>query len=179
MSSIFDELMVTTRDPLYPMGDNRDENIMVEFNGIIHSEAERVFYGMKYCPILEAHPFKTYQRLLKCDPDTVYSEIAYFRPFDLVQYLNDGEEIDECEINAIIEYANINYDFSTATLLAMAGAIKNLFQSSYLKNVTFVLPDVSENNLVYLMDIYNDMKMFYLMLLELNYYILYIHKSFL
>ena len=127
MSSIFDDLMVTTRDPLYPMGDNRDENIMVEFNGIIHSEAERVFYGMKDCPILEAHPFKTYQRLLKCDPDTVYSEIAYFRPFDLVQYLNDGEEIDEGEINAIIEYANINYDFSTATLLAMAGAIKNLF----------------------------------------------------
>lgn len=155
MSSIFDDLMVTTRDPLYPMGyNNRDENMMVEFNGIIHSEAERVFYGMKDCHILEAHPFKTYQRLLKCDPDTVYSEIAYFRPFDLVQYLNDGEEIDEGEINAIIEYANINYDFSTATLLAMAGAIKNLFQSSYLKNVTFVLPDVSENNLVYLMDIY-------------------------
>ena len=51
MSSVFDELMVTTRDPLYPMGDNRDENIMVEFNGIIHSEAERVFYGMRDCAI--------------------------------------------------------------------------------------------------------------------------------
>lgn len=154
MSSVFDDLVVTSRDLLYPMGDNRDENMMVEFNGIIHSESETIFYGMKDCPILEAHPFKTYQRLLKYDPDTIYSEIAYFRPFDLVQYLNDGEEIDEGEINAIIEYATLNYNYSTATLLAIAEAINNLFQSSYLKNVTFVLPDMNENNLAYLIDIY-------------------------
>ncbi len=136
------------------MGDNRDENIMVEFNGIIHSESEKIFYGMKDCMILEAHPFKTYQRLLQYDSDQVYEEIAYFRPSDLVQYLNDGEEIDDDEINAIIDYATFNYNFSTATLLAMAGAIGNLFQTDYLKNVTFVMPDQSENNFKYLLDIY-------------------------
>ena len=154
MSSTFDELLPTSRDPLYPMGDNRDENMLVEFNGIIHSEAERVFYGMRDCIILEAHPFKTYQTLLNLESDQIYEEIAYFRPRNLIRYLNDGEEIDEDEINAIIEYSNINYDFSTVTLLAMAGAIGNLFQSSYLKNVTFVMPDENSNNFMYLEDLY-------------------------
>ena len=154
MASVFDDLLPTSRDPLYPMGDNRDENVLIEFNGIIHSEAERIFYGMKDCIILEAHPFKTYQNLLNYDSDQIYEEIAYFRPYDLIRYLNDGEKIDDDEINAIIEYANMNYDFSIATLLAMAGAIGNLFQTNYLKNVTFVMPDENLNNFLYLEDLY-------------------------
>ena len=36
----------------------------------------------------------------------------------------------------------------------MAGAIGNLFQSSYLKNVTFVMPDENSNNFMYLEDLY-------------------------
>ena len=36
----------------------------------------------------------------------------------------------------------------------MAGAIGKLFQSDYLKNVTFVMPDDSKNNYLYLLDLY-------------------------
>lgn len=154
MASVFDNLTLTSRDPFYPMTNNQDENILVEFNGIIHSEAERIFYGMKDSILLEVHPFKTYRRLLKCTTDQIYEEIAYFRPIDLIRYLNDGEDIEDGEINAIIEYANLNYDYSIATLLSMAGAIGKLFQSDYLKNVTFVMPDDSKNNYLYLLDLY-------------------------
>ena len=154
MASVFDNLTLTSRDPFYPMTNNQDENILVEFNGIIHSEAERIFYGMKDSILLEVHPFKTYRRLLKCSTDQIYEEIAYFRPIDLIRYLNDGEDIEDGEINAIIEYANLNYDYSIATLLSMAGAIGKLFQSDYLKNVTFVMPDDSKNNYIYLLDLY-------------------------
>lgn len=154
MTSVFDELYQTSRDPLYPMGKTRDENIMVEFNGILHSESERVFYGLEGCPVLDIHPFETYKRLLSLqDPDRVYEEIAYFRPHRLIQYLNDGNKIPEDEVNAILDYANLNYDFSTATFINMAGTIKSLFQYPAIKNVTIVLPDQTENNLVYLSDI--------------------------
>ena len=101
------------RDPLYPVGGNRDERILIEFNGILHSEAEDIFYGMKDCIVLEAHGFHTYDRLLSYkDPEKIYEEIGYFRPRDLIKYLNDGNEIDEEEIDTIIEYSKLNYDYS-------------------------------------------------------------------
>lgn len=150
------EYITSVRDPLYPIGDNRDERILVEFNGIIHSEAEDIFYGMKNCPILEAHPFKTYNRLLLYDPYKVYEEIGFFRPVDLVKYLNDGEKIDNDEINAIIEYSKLNYDFSTATLISMAGALRNLINADYVKQITFVLSNNRKTDILYLMDIFDN-----------------------
>ena len=38
------EYLNNIRDPLYPVGGNRDERILIEFNGILHSEAEDIFY---------------------------------------------------------------------------------------------------------------------------------------
>lgn len=147
------EYIDSSIDPLFPFGDNRDERIIVEFNGIIHSESEDIFYGLDGCPILEAHPFNTYQRLLTYTPDKVYEEIGYFRPVDLVYYLNDGQYIEMDEVNAILEYAKFNYDFSVSTHISMAEAIKNLMTADYVRNVTFVLANHRDTDILYLIDI--------------------------
>lgn len=147
------EYLNSVSDPLYPFGDNRDERIIVEFNGIIHSEAEDIFYGMSNNPILDYHPFNTYKRLLMYPADKIYEEIGYFRPEDLIQYLNDGEHIESDEVNAIIEYSLMNYDYSIATFISMAAAIRNIMKSDYVKQVTFVLSNNRYTDVLYLIDI--------------------------
>lgn len=143
------------RDPLYPEGGNRDERILVEFNGILHSEAEDIFYGMQDCPILEAHPFNTYQRLLSYkDTDRIYEEIGFFRPKDLIRYLNDGQDIDEDEINAIIEYSILNYDYKFLTELSMLGALVNLAKVEYVKGITVVFTNHRESDAAYLATVF-------------------------
>lgn len=143
------------RDPLYPEGGNRDERILVEFNGILHSEAEDIFYGMQDCPILEAHPFNTYQRLLSYkDTDRIYEEIGFFRPKDLILYLNDGQDIDEDEINAIIEYSILNYDYKILTELSMLGALVNLAKVDYVKGITIVFTNHRESDAAYLASVF-------------------------
>lgn len=143
------------RDPLYPEGGNRDERILVEFNGILHSEAEDIFYGMQDCPILEAHPFNTYQRLLSYkDTDRIYEEIGFFRPKDLILYLNDGQDIDEDEINAIIEYSILNYDYKILTELSMLGALVNLAKVDYVKGITVVFTNHRESDAAYLASVF-------------------------
>lgn len=150
------EYLNNIRDPLYPIGRNQDERILIEYNGILHSEAEEIFYGMKDCPIMEAHEFSTYQRLLTYNPEKVYEEIGYFRPRDLVLYLNDGNEIDEGEINAIIEYAKLNYDYSISTTTNMLGAIESLIKADYIKGITIVVPKDDKKALFYLTTILNN-----------------------
>ena len=141
------------RDPLYPVGGNRDERILIEYNGILHSEAEDIFYGMKDCPVLEAHPFNTYQRILQYDQEKIYEEIGYFRPRDLIRYLNDGNEIDEDEINFIIEYSLMNYDYKEATILNMMGAFAELIKADYVKGITIVLTNHRETDKMFLADL--------------------------
>lgn len=143
------------RDPLYPEGGNRDERILVEFNGILHSEAEDIFYGMQDCLILEAHPFNTYQRLLSYkDTDRIYEEIGYFRPKDLIKYLNDGQDIDDDEISAIIEYAILNYDYKLLTELNMLGALVSLAKVDYIKGITVVFTNHRESDAAYLATVF-------------------------
>lgn len=143
------------RDPLYPEGGNRDERILVEFNGILHSEAEDIFYGMQDCPILEAHPFNTYQRLLSYkDTDRIYEEIGFFRPKDLIRYLNDGQDIDEDEINAIIEYSILNYNYNFLTELSMLGALVSLAKVDYVKGITVVFANHRESDAAYLATVF-------------------------
>ncbi len=139
------------RDPLYPVGGNRDEQILIEFDGILHSEAEDIFYGMKDCIILEAHGFHTYDRLLSYNnPEKVYEEIGYFRPRDLIKYLNDGNEIDDDEINTIIEYSKMNYNYSIYTFLNMLGALETLARTDYVKGITIVFTNHRESDAKFL-----------------------------
>mgnify|MGYP004451155415 FL=1 len=139
------------RDPLYPVGGNRDEQILIEFDGILHSEAEDIFYGMKDCIVLEAHGFHTYDRLLSYNnPEKVYEEIGYFRPRDLIKYLNDGNEIDDDEISTIIEYSKMNYDYSTYTFLNMLGALETLARTDYVKGITIVFTNHRESDAKFL-----------------------------
>ena len=145
------------RDPLYPVGSNRDERILIEFNGILHSEAEDIFYGMKDCVVLEAHGFHTYDRLLSYkDPEKIYEEIGYFRPRDLIKYLNDGNEIDEEEIDTIIEYSKLNYDYSVSTFLNMLGALETLARTDYVKGITIVFTNHRESDAAYLASMFNN-----------------------
>lgn len=139
------------RDPLYPVGGNRDEQILIEFDGILHSEAEDIFYGMKNCIVLEAHGFHTYDRLLSYNnPEKVYEEIGYFRPRDLIKYLNDGNEIDDDEISTIIEYSKMNYDYSIYTFLNMLGALETLARADYVKGITIVFTNHRESDAKFL-----------------------------
>ena len=140
------------RDPLFPLSNDQDERILIEFDGILHSEAETIFYGLKDCPILEAHPFNTYDRLLNKKPLEVYEEIGYFRPEDLIKYLNDGEDFESGEIPALIEYAKNNYDYSVATQMNMLGALQKLITTDFVKQITFVVEKYRVNNLYYLID---------------------------
>ena len=145
------EYLTNIRDPLYPVGGNRDERILIEFNGILHSEAEDIFYGMKDCIVLEAHGFHTYDRLLSYNnPEKVYEEIGYFRPRDLIKYLNDGNEIDDDEISTIIEYSKMNYDYSTYTFLNMLGALETLARTDYVKGITIVFTNHRESDAKFL-----------------------------
>lgn len=151
------EYLTNIRDPLYPVGGNRDERILIEFNGILHSEAEDIFYGMKDCIVLEAHGFHTYDRLLSYDdPERVYEEIGFFRPKDLIKYLNDGNEIEDDEIDAIIEYSKMNYDYSVATVLNMLGALETLARTDYVKGITIVFTNHRESDAAYLASIFDN-----------------------
>lgn len=144
------------RDPLYPVGGNRDERILIEFDGILHSEAEDIFYGMKDCIVLEAHGFHTYDRLLSYNnPEKVYEEIGYFRPRDLIKYLNDGNEIDDDEINTIIEYSKMNYDYSIYTFLNMLGALETLARTDYVKGITIVFTNHRESDAKFLASMFD------------------------
>lgn len=133
------DYITKTADPLYPLMNMQDERILIEYNGIIVSDAEIIFYGMEGCPIMEAHPFNTYERLKNLSSDKIYEEIAYFRPYDLVHYLNDGQDIEYEEITAIITYARHNYNYSKMTYLAMTEALRTLFNSEFVKGITIIL----------------------------------------
>lgn len=146
----------TKSDPLYPISNNQDERILIEFNGIIASEAEYIFYGIQDCPLLEIYPFDTYERLKNYSQDQIYEEIGYFRPRDLLLYLNDDKEIDEDDINYLLEYAYLNYDYSKVTYLAMTEAIKELLSSDFVKSVTFILSNQRVSDTLYLNDIYGE-----------------------
>lgn len=146
-------------DPLYPLMNLQDERILVEFNGIIVSEAEIIFYGMEGCPIMEAHPFNTYDRLKNLPQDKVYEEIAYFRPYDLVHYLNDGAEIEYDEITSIITYARYNYKYTNFTYLAMAEAIKSLFSADFVKGITFIMQNSRDIELDVLYNLFGETAM--------------------
>lgn len=147
------EYITNKADPLYPISNNQDERLLIEFNGIIVSEAEYLFYGLDGCPILEIHPFDTYERLKNYPQDKVYEEIGYFRQRDLILYLNDGNDIPEDEINYIIEYTTMNFDYSKVTYLAMTEAIKELAANDFVKSITFILANNRQADAFYLFDI--------------------------
>lgn len=131
-------------DPLYPITNLQKERLLIEVDGIIISDVELIFYGMKDCPILEAYPFNTYTRLLNKSHEEIYEEIAYFRPYDLVLYLNDGEDISYEEITAIINYAILNYDYSYYTYLAMTEALRNLLANDFVIGVSFIISEYNK-----------------------------------
>lgn len=139
-------------DPLYPVSNNQDERILIEFNGIIASEAEYIFYGIEDCQILEIYPFNTYERLKKYPQEKVYEEIAYFRPKDLITYLNDGNPLDPSDLQFMIEYAKVNFDYSKVTYLAMTEAIRVLLESDFTKSITIIFANNRKSDELYLMD---------------------------
>lgn len=141
-------------DPLYPVSNNQDERLLIEFNGNIVSEAEYIFYGIQDCPILEIYPFDTYERLKRYPQEKIYEEIAYFRPEDLITYLNSGNPIDYNDIQFMIEYAKLNFDYSKITYLAMCEAIKELLKSNFVKSITFILSNFRQSDERYLIDIF-------------------------
>lgn len=139
-------------DPLYPISNNQDERILIEFNGIIVSEAEYIFYGIEDCQILEIYPFNTYDRLKRYPQEKVYEEIAYFRPNDLITYLNDGNPLDPNDLQFMIEYAKVNFDYSKVTYLAMTEAIRELLESDFTKSITILFANNRKSDELYLLD---------------------------
>ncbi len=129
-------------DPLYPTGagENRDERMLIEYQGIMHSEAEEIMWGMISCDMLHQYPFKKYSEIMNAhrnDPTEVYAETAFFRPDDLITYLNDGEKLPEFVVNYIKQFCKVNYTFVPSTLIAFAGAMKRLMEEDYIESVTF------------------------------------------
>lgn len=132
-------------DAVFPSGQGltRNEKFLVEYQGIIHSEAEEIFYGLEGCGLLSFYPFKRYHEIVESlmTPMEIYREIAFFRPDDLLVYLNDDNPIPESRLGFARNYCKINYTFSPSTLTSFAGALKGIIDKDFLKSVTFVFPN--------------------------------------
>ena len=143
-------------DPLYPIGESREENILIEFQGILHSEAEEIFYGLQGCGCLSLESFNQYHELLAeynrlkmLDAAEarmyIYKEISFFRPRDLLRYLNDGKSLDD-RLNRYsreqyaLDYCCRNYDYRISTLTSLAGALIPLMSEDVIKHMTVLFP---------------------------------------
>ena len=126
-------------DRLFPIGENRDERILVEYQGIMHAECEEVFYGLEHVPKSPRAPFKRREELLEMDdPVGIYNEICFFRPRTLLDYLNYGETLPPPICDSILELCKLRYDFNPSTITSFCGAMVNLIQADFVKSVTFV-----------------------------------------
>ena len=126
-------------DHLYPTGENRPERLLIEYQGIMHSEAEEVFYGLSGVPKHDSVPFKRYFELREKDsPYDIYEEINFFRPKTLLKYLNYGAEIPNNIAESILQLCKYRYTFRPSTLTSFAGALVQLIQVDYIKGVTFI-----------------------------------------
>ncbi len=143
MASVFDGIIKPTRDVIFPTGNgiNRDEYLLIEYPGIIHSEFEEIFYGLEGCGCLQIHDFNMYRQLLDKPELKVYKELAYFRPDDLITYLNDGNKLPDDEVQFIKEYTNLNYDYSHSVISSMSGALRGLGNSDFIKKIIIAFPE--------------------------------------
>lgn len=144
--------MNSAYDPLFPISNRQDENILIEFNGIFLSEAEYIFYGLENSNYLEGLAFEKYYELKKLSSDEIYSEIWFYRPDDLLTYLNSGVKLDPELQSKIIIDAKQRYDFGNLTNLAMAEAMSKLIRESFVKSITFVLNNERKSDIRFIYD---------------------------
>lgn len=155
--------MPSPRDPLYPIGKNRDERILIEYDGILHSEAEEIFYGLKNAGCLHVYPFKKYHALIKQydamrlqntveAKHYIYKEISFFQPHDLLLYLNDGIEMTPEREDFALKQCRENYRYNPITLTSFAGALIPLVQEDIIKGVTIVFPKMWNFKMVMYLD---------------------------
>lgn len=144
--------MNSTYDPLFPISNRQNENILIEFNGNFLSEAEYIFYGLEGSNYLEGLSFDKYYELKKLSSDEIYNEIWFYRPDDLLLYLNSGIPIEPEIQTKMIMDAKQKYDFSTVTNLAMSEAISKLIRESFVKSITFVLNNNRKSDIRFIYD---------------------------
>lgn len=158
-NTYFDGLIKPSYDAIFPTGAglNQDEYILVEYPGIIHAESEEIFYGLEGFPVLEHYPFNKYHTLLTYPQAKIYKEIAFYRPRDLLIYLNDGIEMEPDEIQFALEYCKENYSFGDATPLSFSKALAKLLEQTYVKKVSIAFPSqITMKDIYYIGDILPD-----------------------
>ncbi|MCM1213947.1 MAG: hypothetical protein NC548_05415 [Lachnospiraceae bacterium] len=156
MSSVFENLGNADADLLFPTGagtNQQDENILIEVDGILHSECEKIFYGLEGCALIQALPFGVYRSLLEETPDKVYKELAFYRPMDLLTHLNDGKPLTEFQLRHALEYSEQNYSFDPSVRTNMNVAIGRLLKEKFVTSVAFYFDRIPTNyDMQYLAD---------------------------
>lgn len=156
MPSAFDNVGNLDADLLFPTGagvNQQDENILVEVDGILHSECEKIFYGLEGCALIQSLPFGVYRALLEYPPDKVYKELAFYRPDDLLTHLNDGKPLTDYQMRHAFEYSEQNYSFYPSIRTSMNVAISRLLREKFVKSIAFYFDRVPSNfDMQYLAD---------------------------
>ncbi len=156
MPSVFDNNGNLDSDLLFPTGAGKgqqDEHLLIEVDGIMHSECEKIFYGLEGCALIQTLPFELYRSLLGQSPDKIYKELAFYRPIDLLTHLNDGKALTDAQVRHALEYCEQNYSFFPSVRTNMNVAIGRLMKEKYISSVSFYFDRVPTNyDMQYLAD---------------------------
>lgn len=156
MPSAFDNLGNMDADLLFPTGagvNQQDESLLIEVDGILHSECEKIFYGLEGCDLIHSLPLGVYRTLLEYPPDKVYKELAFYRPDDLITHLNDGKPLTEYQMRHVFDYTEQNYSFHPSVRTTMNVAISRLLKEKFVKSVAFYFDRIPSNfDMQYLAD---------------------------
>jgi len=156
MASVFDDLGNLNSDLLFPTGAGnaqQDEHLLIEVDGIMHSECEKIFYGLEGCALIQTLPFGLYRALLGQSPDKIYKELAFYRPVDLLTHLNDGQSLTDAQVRHALEYCEQNYSFMPSVRTNMNVAIGRLMKEKFISSVSFYFDRVPTNyDMQYLAD---------------------------
>lgn len=128
-------------DMLYPTGDgkNRDEYFLVEFDDIVISRVEQVFYGLLQLPGLRKR-FSGLDSFSIIDPTKFYYDYAILSPEQFLYEMDPEHQVPMEEYPAIIDECMTIDTWNYCSKTMMLYAIINLVDHQYLKRVDFISP---------------------------------------
>lgn len=137
-------------DLLFPVEEaNRDEVLVVEFDGFIKNISEGILQTMmlNYATYIKRYP--ALEKFLDMTVDMRYEETALLNPAEFLTSLSNSltpMEI-ETDLNTIIP--QINYSFQRMTIFEYA--LINLLEQKFVKKLYFIKPSIfSQNEVSYI-----------------------------
>ncbi len=141
MSSISQHEFMYNKTPL-SVGDNRDENILIDALGIWLPECDLIYYGLlnsEYSDIL----YKLKNKSI-FNPHDIYLDMCFFSGDDLIKYLASPDdnlaELSDEFLNNATETAFNNYFYVPCNETMMRHSIIELAYYKFIKSITIMYP---------------------------------------